>query len=385
MAIKVLYLSPELQHPGSVRQGELLKAAGYAVTVAGFLRPNRFSAEQPPRSEDTLHLGEIRHLAYVGRLWRLIRALVLLSLKGGVRKQRYIYATNLDLALLALFAKGLLRSRAKLIYQVQDVRAVMQGPGTFGRALRQVERLVLRSCSLLVVSSPGFVANYFHPIQGYRGRWALLENKLGKSLSLGARPDVYDVSTRIAVKPSATLAIGWFGTIRCPISLRVLCEVAERLGDKVNIIIAGTTRAIGDEVFKEAISSHSNITFIGGYNSPADLGRLYNQIDFVWCVDLSTSDSLDRNPRWLLPNRLYEGGYFSVPALAASGTQCGEKVSKDSLGWVFRSPIATEVIEFLSNVNMDCYSSVALGLARRPKRDFWDDGEDFRILLSNAD
>ena len=52
---------------------------------------------------------------------------------------------------------------------------------------------------------------------------------------------------------------------------------------------------------------------------------------------------------WLLPNRLYEGGYFGVPHLAEAGSETGNYVERLGIGWTF--PANSEaIIAFLSTV-----------------------------------
>ena len=72
--------------------------------------------------------------------------------------------------LLAFLAKRLVASRAVLAYEVLDVQRIFIGGGVINKAMRRLERYLLARCDMLVVSSPDFIARYFQPYHGIRGR-----------------------------------------------------------------------------------------------------------------------------------------------------------------------------------------------------------------------
>ena len=66
------------------------------------------------------------------------------------------------------------------------------------------------------------------------------------------------------------------------------------------------------------IDVRPNMTFSGRYRSPEDLAGIYDNLDVVWAGDFMEAGY---NSVWLLPNRIYEGGYYCTPSIAPSRTQ----------------------------------------------------------------
>ena len=191
---------------------------------------------------------------------------------------------------------------------------------------------MLNRSQLLVVSSPAFVDSYFGPIQHYRGKSFLLENKWPyECLRAQSRQLPYSLSA----EPTCW-SIGWFGNIRCQQSLEILTELADALPDRVRIRIRGCVSLLGEKLLRDTIQGRNNMVYEGQYVAPQDLSTIYQNIHFNWCVDLSGHD----NSRWLLPNRLYEGGYFGVPAVAIAAHQTGQVVRQRQLGIAVDFPVA---------------------------------------------
>ena len=64
------------------------------------------------------------------------------------------------------------------------------------------------------------------------------------------------------------------------------------------------------------------------------------------------------NSVWLLPNRLYEGGYYGVPAIAPAGTQTAAWVNARSVGFTVPENLATTLPQLLLQLSAD-RSSIA--------------------------
>ena len=78
------------------------------------------------------------------------------------------------------------------------------------------------------------------------------------------------------------------------------------------------------------IASVDNITFHGRYQAPADLAGIYAGMDIVWAGDFMEAGY---NSVWLLPNRLYEGGYYAVPPIAPALTQTAAWIEEKDVGF----------------------------------------------------
>ena len=164
-----------------IRRIRALRALG--CEVMAFCQRRQGSPDFTPEWPN-VDLGLVRHQDIRGRALGLGSAV-----RRALGQWRWlagadlIVARNLDLALIALSARRLAglragRAPAPLVYECLDIHDLMTAPDRKGRIMRAAERHVLARAALLVVSSPGFVENYFAPVQGYSGPVALVENKL---------------------------------------------------------------------------------------------------------------------------------------------------------------------------------------------------------------
>ena len=221
---------------------------------------------------------------------------------------------------------------------------------------------MLARCDLLIVSSPAYIRSYFEPVQHYRGRWFLLENKV--SAAALCRPSFRRVAAR-----DGRWTIGWCGTLRCVRSLELLTEIARRHRDRLTVYMRGFPTETGREAFEQRIAAEPNMIYAGGYRSPDDLADIYHSIDLNWCLDFYDAG---KNSLWLLPNRLYEGGFFNTPALGLAGTETGRKIAAEELGWVLDEPIVESVSRLLAELGPDAYAARVTHLESLPDHVFAD-------------
>ena len=357
---------------------------GLGLKVVGFnFRREKFDKGFRP-FWDNVHLGTTLDRAYVRRLMALLAALPrVLRRRQALRQAQFFYARNIDMCALALAAKLLSGASAPLVYEVLDVQRVFVGKGPVSAFFRWAERRLLRRCDLLVISSPGFADHYFRSRQGYSGRIFLLENKISFAQAAAVE--------RPADSPAALCApraapdkwvIGWFGTLRCPKSLAMLCRIAEALPDKVEIYLRGVPTETGLEVFQAAIADHPNMIYGGEYRNPEDLAEIYGRVHLTWAFDFLDEGT---NSKWLLPNRLYEGGYFGSVALTSSDTQTGEKVRELGLGYTFEAPEVENLIAFLRWYSIDEHVARRAHILSLPRQEFCDlyDTQDLCELILN--
>jgi len=339
---------------------------GLGLRVVGFcFRRDKFARDFTPFWEN-LHLGTTEDRHYGRRLHALLSALPKLwRHRAALREADFIYARNIDMAALALAAKVFSRATAPLVYEVLDVQRVFVGKGPVAALFRWAERRILRHTDLLVISSPGFESHYFRPVQGYRGRTFLLENKI----SFAQAAAVERPAAPLAEAAPDKWVIGWFGTLRCPKSLAMLCRIAAALPDKVEIYLRGVPTETGLDYFRHAIADHPNMIYDGEYRNPDDLAAIYDRVHLTWAFDFLDEGT---NSKWLLPNRVYEGGYFGAVALAASGTQTGEKLRELGLGYTFEAPIVENLVAFLRWYSMDEHLARRAHILSLPPETFCD-------------
>jgi succinoglycan biosynthesis protein ExoL len=357
-----------------IKRVETFRLHGCHVHTFMFARERFANANW--RTWDHVHLGYTVDRNYLKRLPKLLTGLLkTIPRLGTLRNVDAIYARNIDMLLVAFAAKALSRSRAPLAYEVLDVQRVFLGDRIVNRVFRAIERLLLKRTAVLVVSSPDFMTCYFHPVQGYRGDWYLLENKIAaKQLETVDRPSAESLKP-----PGPPWVIGWFGTLRCTRSLEILCTLADRLGDRVQIYMRGrpSEEDLPLAVLQEAVRSRTNMAFEGTYKNPADLADIYGRVHFSWCVDFLDDGS---NSTWLLPNRLYEGGFFGTVALACAGTATGRMVEEKGLGIVLEQPLADTVAECLERIGETAYAASRRRVENLPRSIFLDETDTLGLM-----
>jgi succinoglycan biosynthesis protein ExoL len=208
----------------------------------------------------------------------------------------------------------------RLVYQCLDIHRLMTAQGPAGRLARWVERRVLARTSLLVVSAPRFLSEYFVSRQGYHGPVQVMENRIVWSTSADAPPRPVCLPKR----PDGPITIGWVGTLRCPQTLDLLQSAVEQAGPQtLRVVLRGVVHHHQLPGFDRRIGATPGLSYEGPYKYPAGLKSAYDGLDYVWAQDLWQRGA---NSDWLLPNRLYEAGYFGCPMLALTGTATGDRV-----------------------------------------------------------
>ena len=244
-----------------------------------------------------------------------------------------IYARNLDMLATAFLAKRYARLKTPVIYEALDVHRLLTRKDLIGLALRRIEGALLGRTKRLVVSSPGFLENYFEVRHRGRYRPWLIENRLAAGADYGVRPGRDDVLSK-ATEP---LRIGWIGRLRCTRSLELLTDLARKLGPQVRIMMHGIASPEEIPDFHQRIQELDNVEFRGRYRAPEDLSQIYGELDLVWAGDFMEAGY---NSVWLLPNRLYEGGYYAVPSIAPEGTQTAKWINARAAGFTLAESLA---------------------------------------------
>jgi succinoglycan biosynthesis protein ExoL len=259
-------------------------------------------------------------------------------------KADVIYARNLDMLATAFLAKRYARLKTPVIYEALDVHRLLTRKDPVGLVFRRIEGALLSRTRRLVVSSPGFLENHFEV--RHRGQYtpALIENRLAAGAEYGPRP------AREAPAASEPLRIGWIGVLRCKRSLGLLIDLAKTLGPKVQIVLHGTPAKTEIPDFEQRIQGIENIEFHGRYKAPEDLARIYSGLDLVWAGDFMEAGY---NSVWLLPNRLYEGGYYAVPPIAPAGTQTAKWALERGVGFAVDEDLATTLPALISGLLAD--------------------------------
>lgn len=325
---RIAYFGPDIYDAAVPRRVVSLQEDGFHVE--GFTM-RRGPAIRPDWSNTDL--GETRDGAFMQRLSAVFSGAKAASQSEAFRACDVIMARNFDMLICAFEAKRRAGLETPVIYECRDIHRLLSRTDAAGAAMRRLERSLLRRCSALMVSSPGFLKHHFSV--HYPGLYdaMLVENRMSAAMALGPRP-----TQAPPVASSAPLRIGWAGKLRCKRSLALLAILADRFPDRVEIHAHGIPALNEVPEFHREIDKRANFTFHGRYNSPDDLPGLYAGLDLVWAGDFMEADG---NSQWLLPNRLYEGGYYATPSIAPDGTETAAWAAERGCGFAPKEPLET--------------------------------------------
>ncbi len=294
-----------------------------------------------------IDLGETRDNAYSHRIMSILKgARIAVGHADLLLSCDLLYARNLDMLTLAVWVCRRLNLTAPLIYECLDVHHRLVGTAISARALRRVEGWLLKRCALVVISSPRFETEHFARYHTGAYRSFLVENRMIEGDAFPDRP------TGPAPRPTigTPLRIGWFGNLRCRRSLDLLLALAGRFPDDVMLYLRGYPAPGVFRDFEAELAPYPNVTFGGRYRAPQDLVEIYAAVDVVWAGDWYEAGA---NSVWLLPNRIYEGGYFATPAMAPSGTQTARWLSDHGGGLLLDEPVGpsleAKVVQLLND------------------------------------
>lgn len=366
--MRVAYFVHDLADPAVAKRVRMLRAGGAEPLVVGFRR-----VDQPVTTvadAEVLDLGRTYDANFPQRILAVFRQ----AMRSG-RHAKAIgavdvcLARNLEMLALAQAFRRFGGLRAPVAYECLDVHRLLLRTDLVGRALRAIEGALMRSCGLLIVSSPAFLRAYFqrHHAAELDGRLPVLlvENKV-------FAPNFAPAAARAPrPPPGPPWRIGWYGAIRCRRSLEILRGLAERRPDLVRVVIRGRpTPAVFPDLAAE-LAGLSNITFAGPYTAD-DLADLYADVHFTWAIDYFEAGA---NSTWLLPNRIYEGGLYGVPALAQRDVETGAWLAGHALGVLMDHP-ESELERVLETMDENRYAALAERGRAAPRGLFLADASD---------
>jgi succinoglycan biosynthesis protein ExoL len=371
--VRAVYFGGDATNPTLILRINSFLAAGVDITAFTFRRSKFNTAFQP--TWRNIHLGETTDRKYPLRIVPLVRAcLTITRNRQAFDGAEFIYARMLDLVLLALFAKLWFRLDAKIVYEVEDIQAIFFRKSWGGAMFRWIERRVLARTQLLVALSPGFLRGYFTPVQKYAGPSFVLENKIQLADPAAAPTEAAHRWRSIRHK----WVIGWFGTLRCPQSMEILAEIAERLRDRVEIYTRGFPTETGLAHYTSIVESHPNWTYEGEYTIPRDLESMYGRVHFTWCLDFL---DVGGNSELLLACRMYQGGFYGSVPLVAKGSEMERFLAPHGIGHAFAAPYAESVAEFLASLTWEDYVQERERMLALNRQLFLEDGSDMRAML----
>jgi len=303
------------------------------LSVRGFMMRRQDDAAT---EWDNIDLGQTRDGAFAQRVARIFSgARIAAGARNALTDADVIYARNLDMLACAFLAKRIAGLDTPVVYESLDVHRMLTRTDVAGKTMRWLEKSLLRRTIGLVVSSPGFLRNHFE--KHYRGLYVpfLVENRMAAGSNFGPRPEPH-APGHVRSGANGRLRLGWIGILRCQRSFELLCALADRYPDTLEIKLHGQPARTEIPVFEPEIDARANMSFAGRYRSPEDLATIYAGLDLVWAGDFMEAGY---NSDWLLPNRLYEGGYYATPAVAPVGTETGDWIEQHDCGFTISEPL----------------------------------------------
>ena len=373
--MNLVYLVHNLHDPAVERRLRLLTSLGIAPKLLGFHRGNQAIAAVAGVSADDL--GQTVNARFARRIASLLSAGARIGRwKGRFIGAEMIVARNLEMLALATYARARYAPGATLAYECLDVHTMLVGSGLKARMARAVEGWLLAKCRLLIVSSPAFVTEHFLPRYGRVPQTLLAENKI---LAFE-----FDPSSRRAAQPGRPWRIGWFGVIRCRLSLDLLCELLRARPGKIEVIIRGKPSLNVIPDFHEIVAATPGMSFLGAYDRNRDLAAIYHDVDFTWALDFYEAGA---NSQWLLPNRLYEGGAYGAVHLADAQSETGRWLQRHNVGALLNEPLSASLRAFFDGLDQTTWQKLRQGLLDLDPAHFVSTPEDaasFMAALASA-
>jgi succinoglycan biosynthesis protein ExoL len=372
--LRIAYLVHNLADPGVGTRVRMLAAFGDEVIPIGFHRDDKFVDKVA--GVDAFDLGRTFDRNFGQRIAMVLKQCVRLrAWAGQIHDCDVLMARNLEMLVLAVLSRWRYASHARLVYECLDIHRLLWSRRIAGRCMRALERLLLRKTDLLVVSSGAFLREYFEPMHDMgrspRPPVLVVENKLLPALSSEAgiaQPET-------PLPPGPPWRIGWFGMIRCRKSLDLLCDLASRRPDLVQLTIRGRPSRTEFADFDRQVERTRGVCFGGPYR-PAELCSLYRAVHFNWAIDYFEEGA---NSRWLLPNRLYEGGAYHAVPIALDNTETARWLRRAGIGVQLASGEALEA--FLSALTPAHYGDLKRASRAAPRDAFIADERDCARLL----
>jgi succinoglycan biosynthesis protein ExoL len=369
-AMHVTYFANDLADAAVARRVRMLQVGGASVTLIGFRR-----TEQPIfqiSGADAIDLGRTFDAQFLDRALKILHH----SLQAGrwkdvVARSDFLLARNLEMGVLADFTRRSAGSNLRLIYECLDIHGLLLKRGIPSTLLRWWERRLLRKSAALIVSSPGFLKNYFEPL-GIRLPPAIVSENKRMSETADLQRPTLDLS-----RGRAPWRVGWFGNIRCARSFEILKSLAQRNPDLVDIELRGRPTSNLQALIATNLPL-ANMRFSGPY-APSDLAAAYEACDLAWAIDFWQAG---QNSAWLLPNRIYEGSFYNCPPIAVAGTETARWLTDRAAGVILKNPEA-DLEAFVTDLTSARYAELKRAVAAIPTTDLVHTVEECRRFVNS--
>lgn len=339
----VLCLLPRMRDTRISRRVGLLKRAGFKVEALAF---ERLQDPGTPPDCPVASLGCIRHRHYIKRIFSLIP--VSLKVRRAMRRNDIAYAFNVDMCVLALLAGVGLNKR--LLLEIADILDIQVGRCT-GALIRTLDKLIIRRCKLLVLTSPSY-KSYYQRQLAIKTPMIVMENKLTEDFVGKVRKTKLPLPDK-ALLEERPFRIGWFGILREPWTLRILDALIRADPQRFNVVLAGVfdqplRRSRVNRKLLERFLNSPNTEYSGPYSSANDLLDLYGGVDLIMnCYQPTIPIS------WSQTNKYYEACLFRKPMIARLGCSDAEKIEHHDIGLVINGNNMHEAVAQIRSISAE--------------------------------
>ncbi len=312
----VTMLMPVKSQPRYRKRIKALLSEGFDVSSLFFER-NYFKGEEIPCP--SICIGNLSHGGYLGRFFTLLKAAY--KVRKHTDNTQTLYCFGMDMLFLAFLAG---RSNRKVVYEIADIRPVVLEKSLRGIATRTIERLLLRTVDILVVTAPGYISGYYSNLLSTKAmpECLVIENKIGGQ-------ELPPVKDYVAANEQDRINIGYFGLLRCPRSWAVLKQLVSQHPEKFSIAVYG--RPIAPPDLAKQAEEIKEISYHGEYLWPTDLQKMYDSVDVVWAC-YPFGQKIPGNWQWAMTNRFYESCYFKKPLIALRDSADATRVKSFDIG-----------------------------------------------------
>ncbi|MCK8785317.1 glycosyl transferase family 1 [Roseomonas sp. NAR14] len=347
---------------------DLLQQGGAEITSIGFRRGSRPAPEMPGTVID---LGQTRDGQFAQRIAAVARTLPKLGrYADAVRSADIIIARNLEMLILAAAARRRYAPETPLVYECLDIHRLMTGTGMATRALRLVERTMLRQCAGLISSSPGFVNEYFAKLTPRLPKVFLIENKIF--------PAVNETRGVPTVADGPPWRIGWYGVVRCTRSLGIIKQVMAENPGLLEVVVAGRPAKTEFPNPEKDFGGIPGLRYHGSFADETELASLNRSVHFAWAIDFFEAGA---NSNWLLPNRLYRSSYYGAVPIAPGGTETARWLQRKGAGFVLDEVTPESVAALLKGMTMEKLAAARAALRAIPDADLVTSPEERFTLI----
>jgi hypothetical protein len=369
--MKIAYFVHDLADAAVHRRVRMMR--GFAdLIVVGF---HRSGGRVPDISGvTTVDLGRTVDARLAHRVTAVLRAATHVVRQPGLQDTTVFIARQLEMLCLAALARNRIAPAAPLVFECLDIHRLMLSPQPVGMGLRALEGWLLRSCSLLIVSSPAFITSHFSRYGSALPRHLLLENKVwAEDVSADARSQISQLRTDGPL-PQRPWRIGWFGIIRCRRSLQLLADLVTRQPGAVEVVIRGRPKRNVIPEFDRVVASTPGLNFLGEYDRHTQLAAIYSDVHFAWAIDFYEAG---QNSDWLLPNRLYEGALYGAVPLALESVETGRWLKARGCGVRLQDTanqsLDQALLAYFRSLDAAQYAAARHAMAQVPLSDLLDD------------